>query len=1171
MNIKRTIIASVAVLASVAMVAPSFAGADTISDLMAQIAALQAQLNSLSTSTSTSGSVPAACVGVTFSRNLTVGSTGSDVKCFQVLLNAHGYVLATTGAGSPGNETMYFGPKTLAAVRVWQKAQGWTPANQIGPLSRALLNSWLSGSTTGSGPVVTPTGAGLTVTLASNTPASGTVVSNQGLAPLARFTFWNGDNATVNVTSLKVTRLGVSADTSLSNVYLFNGAMRLTDAASVSSGTINFNDPTGLFSIPSGGSVTITVASDLAANSGETLGVGLVSAANVTSNSSSVKGNFPLNGNLMTVATASLAGVQFAASASTTPSTNSSLNPQNAYTVWQNSVVVSTRTVNLTRIAFREIGSVPYSALSNFVLNIDGMNVGGAVASLDKNGYVTFDMSNAPVALQTGTRVVKVLADVVGGSNQNFYFGVRVAADANFVDSQYGVNVAPTVNASSFPVSAGVQTVAAGTLSTQKTTDSPSGNIVNTASNAVLARYTVTAAGEAVKISSLNVRAIFTDNDACSGYSSSAFRLRNGAVYANGVQIGSTTNIVTTSAGTQFNFGSSLIVQPGTPVTLEIRGDIYDSGDTTNCITSGDTIQASLVDTTTSGVSANAQGQVSLTTINAPSTSSSVTGNTLTVAAGSLTLSKYAAYTNRTIVPPSTNVKLGHFTLTSSANEATNINTIYADLSSNTTNITNLYVMYGTQSTTKIVTPSATTLANSWSVNYNLPAGATIDVQVFGDVNAAATGSVISSVKVVGTTASSSTSVNTGGVLAGQTITFGSGTLNAVVDGTTPLNTAVPGSQEIVAGKYKFTASNDSYTIQEARFTVHSNDGLVISSAVLKDGSTVLGTVPFDSTNNRFYFTGLNAMVAANTNKILTLDYVLVTPYTDGTAATVSTGKNVAATLSYIKTLNGTGVSYDAGSGASNTNSSVTVAGSTSGTSSGNYVYVYKTLPTVTVGSVTGQGSALTSGSTTNLYNFTVGADAKGPVSLKQLKFTITINDINTGTIARLGSFKFFRGSTDLTQAGSVTILNSSGTDLTSTTSITTSGTAVVIFNTEEVIPAGSSYTYTLKATPVGFSTSTSGADSVTTSLPTDTTPNGSGGTAGNDVAKYFLDATSNTAIQTLNTTAAGAGTGAAANFIWSDNSAKIHDYSAATSSSDWFDGYLINNLPLDAIGVVAQ
>src|SRR5579863_653136 len=94
MNIKRTIIASVAILASVAMVAPSFAGADTISDLMAQIAALQAQLNSLSTTTTTtSGNVPAACVGVTFSRNLVVGSIGSDVMCMQVLMNAHGYIL----------------------------------------------------------------------------------------------------------------------------------------------------------------------------------------------------------------------------------------------------------------------------------------------------------------------------------------------------------------------------------------------------------------------------------------------------------------------------------------------------------------------------------------------------------------------------------------------------------------------------------------------------------------------------------------------------------------------------------------------------------------------------------------------------------------------------------------------------------------------------------------------------------------------------------------------------------------------------------------------------------------------------------------------------------------------------------------------------------------------
>ncbi|MCX6722379.1 MAG: hypothetical protein NTY04_04345, partial [Candidatus Staskawiczbacteria bacterium] len=91
MSIKRTIIVTVAIVASVAMVAPTFAGATTVSDLMAQINALQAQLNSLSGTSTATGT--GACAGVSFTRNLTVGSTGSDVKCLQVLLNTNGYTI----------------------------------------------------------------------------------------------------------------------------------------------------------------------------------------------------------------------------------------------------------------------------------------------------------------------------------------------------------------------------------------------------------------------------------------------------------------------------------------------------------------------------------------------------------------------------------------------------------------------------------------------------------------------------------------------------------------------------------------------------------------------------------------------------------------------------------------------------------------------------------------------------------------------------------------------------------------------------------------------------------------------------------------------------------------------------------------------------------------------
>ena len=117
-----------------------------IGNLQAQINALMAQIATLQSQQAiSSGSTPIACVGVTFIRNLAVGSTGSDVKCLQALLNTSPLTqVATFGAGSPGNESIYFGPRTLVSVATYQAQQGWTPAGQVGPFTRVKLNEWLN-------------------------------------------------------------------------------------------------------------------------------------------------------------------------------------------------------------------------------------------------------------------------------------------------------------------------------------------------------------------------------------------------------------------------------------------------------------------------------------------------------------------------------------------------------------------------------------------------------------------------------------------------------------------------------------------------------------------------------------------------------------------------------------------------------------------------------------------------------------------------------------------------------------------------------------------------------------------------------------------------------------------------------------------------------------------
>ena len=139
---KVVAVATALTVSGVAAFVPLVAVADhttahTIEQLTAQINALQAQLLALSGG---SASAPAAggAEKCAFTRALTVGSRGDDVMCLQKYLNSAGYTIAASGAGSPGNETTYFGGLTKAAVAKWQAAMGVSPAvGYFGSISRA--------------------------------------------------------------------------------------------------------------------------------------------------------------------------------------------------------------------------------------------------------------------------------------------------------------------------------------------------------------------------------------------------------------------------------------------------------------------------------------------------------------------------------------------------------------------------------------------------------------------------------------------------------------------------------------------------------------------------------------------------------------------------------------------------------------------------------------------------------------------------------------------------------------------------------------------------------------------------------------------------------------------------------------------------------------------------
>ena len=84
--------------------------------------------------------------GYVFAKSLKTGNTNTDVKMLQLILNSSSDTqISASGAGSPGNETNYYGSLTRKAVEKFQVKYGIAKSGEpgygtVGPMTRAKLN-----------------------------------------------------------------------------------------------------------------------------------------------------------------------------------------------------------------------------------------------------------------------------------------------------------------------------------------------------------------------------------------------------------------------------------------------------------------------------------------------------------------------------------------------------------------------------------------------------------------------------------------------------------------------------------------------------------------------------------------------------------------------------------------------------------------------------------------------------------------------------------------------------------------------------------------------------------------------------------------------------------------------------------------------------------------------
>lgn len=877
------------------------------------------------------------------------------------------------------------------------------------------------------------TTSGVMVSVSANTAPASSVVAGQALAEIGSFNFTASNDGNAVIKGLKLKRIGISADTTLSNIYLYDGVTRLTDGATFSNGMVSFAS-TNLMEIPAGQTKTITVKADVATSATGNVGVSIDSASDVTSSAATVTGSFPLNSNLMSPTSATLATVALTNTLTAGPYSAKAGNSN--VVVWSETVNVGYKAVDFKYIAFKQIGSINADDLENLSLYVDGTKVG--TASLINND-VAFNLDN-PVRLNTGNHTIEMKADIVKGSSRTFSFSLQVAANAVFTDTNYSVNVIPTGDtaisaAPSFTISTGSLSVSADT--TFNTTE-----IVKTASNAVLSRFKVKAYGEDVKINTLGVNLTLTGT----GSSTSTESINDLSVVVDGNQVGSSQSWsigTSTNATTTKTFGTNNLftIAAGDEVIVEIKGSL--SLDSNTAITA---VKADLGAMT-------AQGATSYTGITSTAVSAN---NTLTIVTGSLTTAKNSAVQNQNVSKNTQKVKIGSFILSTGSAEGVNVSnlrvalTVTATSSTAMDQITNLYI---NENTTPI-NPQAT---NDFNVNFNIAKNSNKVIDVYADLGDLADATTI----VTKLTATYKTDVTmtfgTGTETTGQTLTLATATLaDPTLVTNDPVSMLIAGGQTTEAANYKFVATNGNATINELTFTVNSVSDSISSLTVDGKTAAVVGS--------SVTLTGLNKEVIAGlqgTNIEVLASYIPVTSSGQGGVGTYATSSLTLTTVKY--TVNGV----------QSTKTGLSV--------SSNAMVVVASYPTVTLaeGNPVGMSSGYLANAESELLRFKVAnSNSSNPINLK----TITVTPTYSGTLASTTAQKIkVYDASDLNTVLGEASVGTSGTaakiTFTADSVITSEKTYVVKVNTTGLTADGNSIMLSLTSsdTYTGLGTATAG------------------------------------------------------------------------------------------------
>ncbi len=396
-----------------------------------------------------------------------VETTGEDTGTF--------HWVNTSGAQAVSDDPNFF--KKVFCINTnefnwYPKGSDYTSVNQVPNYTR----------TPGATPTPSVVSGPVNVMLASDNPGAATLTKNATGFTLMKIAL--SGNGTIQ--TLRVVRGGAGLTADFSNVYLYNGAQRLTSGRTLSSadGSTTFSN----LNFTVNGSAVLSVVADMAGTAGDVDNLSIGSSDITLVGGGTAGGSFPLQSSNFTISGSSGGGI-------TVDSSGSLANPNAGQTnveVAEFKLTANTEGAYVKRLQFIQGGTIANSGLTNLKLNVSGQTIG--TGSMTSNGYAVFDLSSNPYFIAKGdVRIFQVYADVTGKKADTITLYFETSSDVLATGNQYGFGMAPTFNNMSSAATAQALTLQGGVL-TLSFVGPPATNVPTVATHVHLLDYNMNAA-----------------------------------------------------------------------------------------------------------------------------------------------------------------------------------------------------------------------------------------------------------------------------------------------------------------------------------------------------------------------------------------------------------------------------------------------------------------------------------------------------------------------------------------------------------------------------------------------------------------------------------------------------------------------------------------------------